>query len=55
MIVGEYLIESCHMLAAKHRIIGDVRGVGLFVGIELVLDKETRTPAKEAANYVISR
>lgn len=55
LVVGEYLIDSCQLLAKKHQLIGDVRGVGLFVGIELVLNRETRIPATEIANYVICR
>ncbi|KAI4460257.1 ethanolamine-phosphate phospho-lyase [Holotrichia oblita] len=55
LVVGEYLLDNCHVLARKHSIIGDVRGVGLFVGIELVLDKELKIPATEIASYVISR
>jgi len=55
LVVGEYLLDCCQILAKKHKIIGDVRGVGLFVGIELVKDRETREPAKEIASYVTSR
>lgn len=55
LVVGEYLLDSCQLLAKKHNVIGDVRGVGLFVGIELVTDQEARTPATEIANYVIRR
>ncbi|XP_022909494.1 alanine--glyoxylate aminotransferase 2-like [Onthophagus taurus] len=55
IVVGEHLLDSCHLLARKHSIIGDVRGLGLFVGIELVKDRETRIPATEIASYVVSR
>ncbi|KAK9732014.1 Aminotransferase class-III [Popillia japonica] len=54
VVVGEYLLDNCQVLARKHSIIGDVRGVGLFVGIELVLDRELKIPATEIASYVIS-
>ncbi len=40
--VGGYLKERITALAAKHRIIGDVRGKGLMIGIELVKDKKTK-------------
>jgi 4-aminobutyrate aminotransferase-like enzyme len=35
--------------------VGDVRGRGLFLGIELVTDPETRTPATDIARYVVER
>lgn len=55
VVVGEYLLDSCNMLARKHPHIGDVRGVGLFVGIELVRDRKLRNPDTESAKYVVSR
>jgi 4-aminobutyrate aminotransferase-like enzyme len=39
----------------KHAIIGDVRGLGLFVGIELVLDRETLVPTAAQASYIANR
>jgi 4-aminobutyrate aminotransferase-like enzyme len=39
----------------KHTLIGDVRGRGLFVGIELVLDRETLAPAPAQASYIANR
>jgi 4-aminobutyrate aminotransferase-like enzyme len=39
----------------RHAIIGDVRGRGLFLGIELVLDRQARHPAAAQAAYVIER
>src|SRR5687768_6407600 len=41
---GEYLAEALPALAARHPSIGDVRGLGLFWGLELVRDRETREP-----------
>jgi ethanolamine-phosphate phospho-lyase len=55
LVVGEYFFDSCQMLSKKHSCIGDVRGVGLFLGIELVKDREERTPDKETATYVVKR
>lgn len=55
VVVGEYLLDSCHLLGKKHRFVGDVRGVGLFVGIDIVEDKETRNPDKECAKYILER
>lgn len=54
LIVGNYLISELRKLAQRWQIIGDVRGAGLFVGIELVRDRITRTPATEEARYVVA-
>ena len=43
--VGEYLKDSLIQLADTHSLMGDVRGSGLLVAVELVTDRETRTPA----------
>ncbi len=39
----------------SHPIIGDVRGLGLFIGVELVLDREKLAPAPDQAAYIIER
>ncbi|MEO1564264.1 MAG: aminotransferase class III-fold pyridoxal phosphate-dependent enzyme [Pseudomonadota bacterium] len=46
--MGEYFMDQLRALAEKHKMIGDVRGKGLFNGAELVSDRETREPAPEA-------
>ncbi|XP_041078759.1 5-phosphohydroxy-L-lysine phospho-lyase [Polyodon spathula] len=55
MKVGSYLLGLLNELKNKHPIIGDVRGVGLFIGVDLVKDPEERTPATEEADYVVKR
>ncbi len=47
-IVGSYLREKFEELKEKYPIIGDVRGMGLMQGIELVKDRETKEPAPAA-------
>ncbi len=53
--VGEHLIEGLRALQTRHALIGDVRGSGLFLGIDLVLDLETRAGAQLQASYVVNR
>ena len=47
-VVGNYLREKLEELKEKYPIIGDVRGMGLMQGIELVKDRETKEPAPQA-------
>ena len=42
--LGKYLLEKAMFLKEKHPCVGDVRGLGLFVGLELVKNKKTREP-----------
>ncbi|XP_072368391.1 5-phosphohydroxy-L-lysine phospho-lyase-like isoform X1 [Scyliorhinus torazame] len=53
--VGTYLLNLLNEQKAKHPIIGDVRGIGLFIGAELVQNRQERTPATEEAQYIITR
>ncbi len=53
--VGTHLMDGMIELMEKHALIGDVRGLGLFIGIELVLDRQTLAPAPEQASYIANR
>ncbi|XP_024601367.1 5-phosphohydroxy-L-lysine phospho-lyase isoform X2 [Neophocaena asiaeorientalis asiaeorientalis] len=53
--VGSLLMELLGQQKAKHPILGDIRGVGLFIGVDLIKDEATRMPATEEADYVVSR
>lgn len=53
--VGNYLLARLKELQTQHPIIGDVRGSGLFLGVDLVRDRDTRQPATEQASYVANR
>ncbi len=53
--VGNYLKNGLQSLMNDFEIIGDVRGPGLFIGFELVTDRETKTPATEQASYFANR
>ncbi len=46
--MGDYLLEELVKLMDKHPSIGDVRGKGLFTGVELVKDRVTKEPVSDA-------
>jgi 4-aminobutyrate aminotransferase-like enzyme len=53
--VGNHFRQGLEALKEKHPAIGDVRGMGLMQGIELVKDRKTREPAPELTNQVLER
>lgn len=53
--VGTHLKSRLQGLEQRHALIGDVRGSGLFLGLDLVLDRNTREPAPLQASYVVNR
>ena len=54
-LMGARLLAGLRALQDKHAVIGDVRGYGLFIGVDLVSDKGARTPATNVADYVKNR
>ncbi len=46
--MGARLMDNLHGLMERHKVVGDVRGKGLFCGAELVGDRDTREPMEEA-------
>ena len=54
-VLGKYMLEQLNLLKAKHSTIGDVRGRGLLIGVELVLSQEEKTPADDLAEDVLYR
>jgi 4-aminobutyrate aminotransferase-like enzyme len=53
--VGERMIEGLHGLKDNHEIIGDIRGSGMFLGVELVRSRYGREPATAEAEMVVNR
>lgn len=55
LTVGDFLLEKCTNLMNDFEMVGDVRGWGLFVGLEIVKSKECRTPATYEAEWIVDR
>jgi 4-aminobutyrate aminotransferase len=51
--VGGWMLETLRELAAESHLIGDVRGLGLMIGVELVKDRESKTRARQETEQVI--
>ena len=53
--MGVVLLAGLRELAQRHPLIGDVRGTGLFLGVDLVTDRGSREPATKQASYIKNR
>jgi len=51
--IGNRILTGLNQLKEKHNLIGDVRGKGLMLGIELVKDRQSKEPAKEACAQIL--
>lgn len=52
--VGQYVSDGLWQLSRTHDCVGDVRGSGLFLALELVTDREKRAPARELTHRVVN-
>src|SRR5215468_1078645 len=53
--VGAYFMDRLRELQSRHQVIGEVRGKGLMIGMELVSDRASRNPCKFSCHTVITR
>ena len=53
--IGERMLNGLRPLMDRHELVGDVRGSGLFLGVELVRDRTTLEPADHEASFVVNR
>jgi 4-aminobutyrate aminotransferase len=51
--VGAYLLKGIEALAKRHDTIGDIRGLGLMIGVEFVTDRASRTPAAQLVHDLV--
>ena len=54
LATGAHLMDRFHDMSKRHPLIGDVRGSGLFLGVELVLDRATLVPATDEADKIVN-
>jgi len=54
-VVGDYFKKELKKLQKSHRLVGEVRGLGLFLGVELVKDRDTKEPATQEASAVVEK
>ena len=53
--VGTHFLDALIPLKERHPLIGDIRGIGLFIGIELVRDRKTIEPATTEAGQIVNQ
>jgi len=52
-VVGQYTQDALHEIMVRHPSVGDVRGIGLMIGVEFVKDRKTKVPAEALCNRVV--
>ena len=48
------MLEQLNLLKNKYEFVGDVRGAGLFIGIEMVTDKQSKEPSERLASLTVN-
>jgi 4-aminobutyrate aminotransferase len=54
-LVGSYALDALEEIKMRHPSIGDVRGLGLMIGVEFVTDRETKKPAEELHELIVDK
>jgi 4-aminobutyrate aminotransferase len=54
-VVGNYLMTQLKTMQERHRMIGDVRGYGLMIGVEFVRDRKTKEKASEESEEIVQK
>lgn len=54
-IIGQKVLQRFRAMQDKYEMIGDVRGIGAMLAIELVKDRQTKEPAKDAVTQILSK
>jgi 4-aminobutyrate aminotransferase len=52
---GAYLLQRLHAIGSRYETVGEVRGIGLMIGVELIRSSRTREPALELCEAVVDR
>lgn len=53
--IGTYILNKCHQLKVGSRVLGDVRGCGFFIGLDMVENIETKKAAPHYAQFIVQR
>jgi 4-aminobutyrate aminotransferase len=51
--LGDYLLDALNAMQERHPLMGDVRGLGLMIGVEIVADRDTREPDKPTRDLIV--
>lgn len=54
-VVGNYLLSQLKVMQERHRLIGDIRGYGLMIGVEFVRDRKTKEKASEETEDIVQK
>jgi 4-aminobutyrate aminotransferase len=53
--VGDYALDALNEIAVRHPSVGQVRGIGLMIGVEFVKSKQSKEPAHDLSERIVQR